>query len=114
MTKSNEELKSYIAKHIYLHSMRKNWDSSGKYLDPEDGRILHCGNFINKGIFKSFQNNVEVWQEIGLEAPFDEDEAMEKLNKITEMNPKNRFRICRLLIRQITTSVKNKEFDNKF
>jgi len=114
--RKDDKMKAYISKHVYLSNARKKLDSSGRYLvPPEEGRILRCGNFINQGIFRTFtNNNIELWQEIEIEAPYDEEESIKKLDEITTWNPGRKFAICKVLIHQIKKDIKNKKFDNQF
>ena len=114
--RKEEKMKAYISKHVYLYNARKKLDSSGRYLTPpEEGKILKCGNFIDMGIFRTFtNNNIELWQDIEMQAPYDEEESIRKLDEITTWNPGRKFAICKVLIHHIQKDVEDKVFDDEF
>ena len=103
--------KIYIIKHLYKDEIERGWDGSGSceqfYL--KDVVRRHFDKRF-KNIFRPFTASGNCWQQTGIHGSFVNRDAVKILDKISEWNPQHRFKVCRLLLNQVTEDVVEKKY----
>jgi len=102
---SDGKFRIYIIKHLYKDK-GKCWANSGqctqwipKYLP------LGVISDRNKKIFRPFSASGKCWQKTGIHGSFIKRDAIRILDKISEWHPEHRFKVCKLLLNQVTEDV---------
>jgi len=103
--------KIYIIKHLYKDEPGE-WGSSGECCQWIPNEIIRKSHdkLIYNGIFKPFTANGVCWQKTGIHGSYVKRDAIRILDKISEWNPQHRFKVCRLLLNQVTEDVVEKKY----
>ena len=104
--------KIYIIKHLWKDDPTKDWSNSGSCTQwiPKEIVRTHHDELVYRGIFRSFTANGRCWQITGVHGSFIEEDAINILNVISKWNSDHRFKVCRLLIDQVTEDVAEKKY----
>jgi len=105
---SDGKFKIYIIKHLYKDK-GKCWDNSGqcRQFIPKD---LIGGYNKHRKLFDPFSASGSCWQKTGIHGSFVKRDAIRILDKISEWKPEHRFKVCRLLLNQVTEDVVEKKY----
>jgi len=98
--------KIYIIKHLYKDKPENKWDDSG-----DCRRFVYATRYVKYiNIFNPFTASGKCWQKTGIYGSFVKRDAIKILDKIAQWNPEHRFKVCRLLLNQVTEDVVEKKY----
>lgn len=97
--------KIYIIKHLYQD--KGEWAGSGEcsqFIPKIKGNPILDRFAFNK-LFGPFTASGDCWQKTGIHGSFVKRDAIKIMENIAEWRPEHRFKVCRLLINQVTEDV---------
>lgn len=102
--------KIYIIKHLYKDKAERGWDDSGSCLQflPKGCSLTNFKKY--KMALVPFSASGRCWQKTGIHGSFVKRDAIKIIDKISEWRPGHRFKVCRLLLNQVTEDVVEKKF----
>jgi len=103
----------YIIKHLWKDDPTKDWGNSGDCCQwiPKEIMRKHGNDLVyGEGIFVPFGANGECWQRTGINGSYIKEDAIKILDRIAEWNPDHRFKVCKLVIDQVTKDVVEKKY----
>jgi len=104
------KFKIYIIKHLYKDDPDREWDDSGecRHFIPKNCSLSNFKKYIK--VIDPFRASGACWQKTGIYGSFVKRDAIKILDKISEWNPEHRFKVCRLLLNQVTEDVVEKKY----
>jgi len=113
MLRNDGLYKIYIIKHLYKDDPKHEWTHSGdctQFIPREIMRESH-DELVYRGVFRHFTANGTCWQRTGVHGSFVEEDAVKILDEISKWKSGHRFRVCKVIVDQITETVVEKKYE---
>ena len=107
-SRNDGNYKIYIIKHLWKDKPENSWADSGEccqWIPKEIARRFHDDLVFGKGVFVPFTANGQCWQRTGIHGSFVKEDAIKILKRIANWNPDHRFKVCKLLLNQVTEDI---------